>query len=101
LKQGKVNGVSQCTLFCRLYILTFWSTQKAVLSITNTNEGDIFVNPLNPLNASAYARMLFPKFGAQQAEQTAEVYVNLGTPIEQDILIMGDCMNFSNCQILH
>ncbi|KAF9064189.1 Alpha/Beta hydrolase protein [Rhodocollybia butyracea] len=71
LKQGKVNG-------------------KAILAITNTNEGHIFVNQYNPMSASVYASMLFPKFGPRQAEQTAELYANLGTPIEQNNLIMGD-----------
>jgi carboxylesterase type B len=71
LKQGKVNG-------------------KALLSITNTNEGDIFVNQADPMNASVYASMLFPKFGPQQANQTAQLYADLGTPLVQNDLIMAD-----------
>ncbi|KAF9064188.1 Alpha/Beta hydrolase protein [Rhodocollybia butyracea] len=71
LKQGKVNG-------------------KALLSITNTNEGNIFVNQADPMNASIYASTLFPKFGPQQAEQTAQLYADLGTPLVQNNLIMGD-----------
>ncbi|KAJ3970094.1 Alpha/Beta hydrolase protein [Lentinula raphanica] len=70
LKQGKVNG-------------------KALLSITNSNEGNIFVNALNPItNVSLYASTLFPEFGWQQANETAELYANLGTPLQQDQLIM-------------
>ncbi|KAJ3828456.1 Alpha/Beta hydrolase protein [Lentinula raphanica] len=72
LKQGKVNG-------------------KALLSITNSNEGNIFVNALNPItNVSLYASTLFPEFGWQQANETAELYANLGTPLQQDQLIMGE-----------
>ncbi|KAJ3754100.1 Alpha/Beta hydrolase protein [Lentinula raphanica] len=71
LKQGRVNG-------------------KALLSITNSNEGNIFVNALSPItNVSLYASTLFPKFGWQQANETAELYANLGTPLQQDQLIMA------------
>ncbi|KAF9060479.1 Alpha/Beta hydrolase protein [Rhodocollybia butyracea] len=73
LKQGKING-------------------KALLSITNTNEGTVFVNQSNPMNASVYASMLFPKFGPKQAELTAQLYADLGTPLEQNNLIIGDSM---------
>ncbi|KAF9060481.1 Alpha/Beta hydrolase protein [Rhodocollybia butyracea] len=47
------------------------------------------VNGSNPMNASVYASMLFPKFGPQQAELTAQLYADLGTPLEQNNLIMG------------
>ncbi|KAE9408465.1 alpha/beta-hydrolase, partial [Gymnopus androsaceus JB14] len=72
LKQGKVNG-------------------KALLSITNTNEGVIFVNQTNPItNMSLYAGTLFPKFGPKQDSKTAELYASLGTPLEQDDAIMAE-----------
>ncbi|KAJ3887754.1 Alpha/Beta hydrolase protein [Lentinula edodes] len=72
LAQGKVNG-------------------KALLSITNANEGTIFVNQIDPItNVSLYSSMLFPKFESQQADDTAELYATLGSPLEQDDLIMGE-----------
>ncbi|KAE9408462.1 alpha/beta-hydrolase [Gymnopus androsaceus JB14] len=72
LKQGKVNG-------------------KALLSITNTNEGVNFVNQASPItNVSLYAGTLFPKFGPTQDNETAEIYASLGTPLEQDNDIMGE-----------
>ncbi|KAJ3905868.1 Alpha/Beta hydrolase protein [Lentinula edodes] len=72
LAQGKVNG-------------------KALLSITNANEGTIFVNQIDPItNVSLYSSMLFPNFESQQADDTAELYANLGSPLEQDDLIMGE-----------
>ncbi|KAJ3811326.1 Alpha/Beta hydrolase protein [Lentinula aff. lateritia] len=72
LAQGKVNG-------------------KALLSITNANEGTIFVNQIDPItNVSLYSSMLFPDFESQQADDTAELYANLGSPLEQDDLIMGE-----------
>ncbi|KAJ4001075.1 hypothetical protein F5050DRAFT_145079 [Lentinula boryana] len=64
LKQGKVNG-------------------QELLSITNAHEGTIFVNQVDPItNVSLYASMLFPKFGSQQAEETAQMYADLGTPVQ-------------------
>ncbi|KAJ3990187.1 alpha/beta-hydrolase [Lentinula detonsa] len=72
LKQGKVNG-------------------KALLSFTNTNEGTTFVNQTDPItNVSLYASTLFPKFGSQQAQDTEQLYANLGSSVQQDDLIMGE-----------
>ncbi|KAE9408456.1 alpha/beta-hydrolase [Gymnopus androsaceus JB14] len=65
LKQGKVNG-------------------KALLSITNTNEGVIFVNQTNPIN------------NVSLIVKTAELYASLGTPLEQDEAIMAECRGRDN-----
>ncbi|KAJ3874377.1 Alpha/Beta hydrolase protein [Lentinula edodes] len=71
LKQGTVNG-------------------NALLSITNANEGTVFVNQTAPItNVSLYASTLFPKLGSQ-AEVAAQLYANLGTPLQQDDLVMGE-----------
>jgi hypothetical protein len=45
------------------------------------------------MSASTYASMLFPKLGPRQAQQTAQLYADLGTPLVQNNLIMGDCTN--------
>ncbi|KAJ4480045.1 Alpha/Beta hydrolase protein [Lentinula aciculospora] len=72
LKQGKVNG-------------------KALLAITNSNEGTIFVNQTDPItNVSLYASELFPKFGPRIANATAQLYAPLGSPLQQDDLIVGE-----------
>ncbi|KAJ3995089.1 Alpha/Beta hydrolase protein [Lentinula boryana] len=71
LRQGKVNG-------------------KALLSVTNTNEGVIFVNETNPMNASLYASEVFPRFGPQVANVTARLYAPFGSLFVQDELIMGE-----------
>ncbi|KAJ3990189.1 alpha/beta-hydrolase [Lentinula detonsa] len=71
LRQGKVNG-------------------KALLSVTNTNEGVIFVNETNPMNASLYASEVFPRFGPQEANATARLYAPFGSLFVQDELIMGE-----------
>ncbi|KAJ3828451.1 Alpha/Beta hydrolase protein [Lentinula raphanica] len=70
LKQGKVNG-------------------EALLSITNANEGYIFINQTNPMNASTYATNLFPELKSQVAIETNKLYASFNSTV-QDILIMGD-----------
>ena len=73
-------------------MLLMESLQKSLLSITNTNEGVIFVNQTNPItNISLYAGTLFPKFGPKQDSETAKLYASLGTPLEQDEAIMAEC----------
>ncbi|KAF8824921.1 hypothetical protein HHX47_DHR7000292 [Lentinula edodes] len=71
MKQGKVNG-------------------EALLAVTNSNEGFIFVNQSNPIAASSYASNLFPKFGTEVANITAQIYAPFGYSLEQDELIMGE-----------
>ncbi|KIK62492.1 hypothetical protein GYMLUDRAFT_41945 [Collybiopsis luxurians FD-317 M1] len=72
LKQGKVNG-------------------KALLAVTNANEGNVFVDQSSPItNVSLYASTLFPGLGPQMADSAAALYESLGTPLMQDDLIMGE-----------
>lgn len=64
-----------------------------MLAITNTNEGVIFVDSTDQItNISLYAGTLFPKFGLQQDDETAELYASTATtPLEQEDNIMGEC----------
>jgi len=73
LAQGKVNG-------------------KALLSITNSNEGYIFVNQSTgpTVNVEQYTSSLFPRFGQKESASTAALYAGLGTPLDQVNLIMGE-----------
>ncbi|KAF5358811.1 hypothetical protein D9758_008542 [Tetrapyrgos nigripes] len=71
LKQGKVNG-------------------RALLAVTNTNEGVIFVNQTVNQNTTFYAEQLFPKFGLEQAQETARQYAGLGSQLNQTNLIHGE-----------
>ncbi|KAJ7587028.1 Alpha/Beta hydrolase protein, partial [Mycena floridula] len=73
MAQGKVNG-------------------QALLSVTNTFEGRAFVNSGNPLNATEYARQLFPEFTAAQIAGVLPLYQNLGTNLDQDIAIQGEAI---------
>ncbi|KAK7032240.1 hypothetical protein VNI00_013198 [Paramarasmius palmivorus] len=72
-RQGKVNG-------------------KALLAVTNTNEGFIFVNQSAPLNASFYASQVFPKLGPKETSAIERAYRGLGTTISQNNLIMGEAI---------
>ncbi|KAJ3562066.1 hypothetical protein NP233_g9805 [Leucocoprinus birnbaumii] len=73
LREGKVNG-------------------EALLSVTNTFEGTVFVN----LNTSStvqtplYLANLFPNFGDAQLNKGVAQYANQGLPIDQAIAIMGE-----------
>ncbi|KAG6913679.1 hypothetical protein DXG01_005189 [Tephrocybe rancida] len=72
LKERKVNG-------------------EALLAVTNTLEGFIFVDPKLAVSTSEYVRQLFPKFGAREVAKTASQYANIGnTPVDRAISIMGE-----------
>ncbi|KAJ6462036.1 Alpha/Beta hydrolase protein [Mycena vitilis] len=71
LLHGKVNG-------------------EVLLSVTNTNEGVIFVNQTAEYNVAEYAGNLFPLFGAKERNATASVYKLLGSPLDQVNLIMTE-----------
>ncbi|KAJ7282437.1 Alpha/Beta hydrolase protein [Mycena rebaudengoi] len=73
LAQRKVNGM-------------------ALMSITNTFEGSIFVDGAIEAtnNVTKYALNLYPKFGFADAGRVAALYAGLGTPVYQSSLVHGD-----------
>ncbi|KAJ7505620.1 Alpha/Beta hydrolase protein [Mycena galericulata] len=73
LSQGKVNG-------------------KNLLSVTNTFEGNDFVDQgtAATANATQYALDLFPDFGPVQADKVGALYAGLGTPLFQENAIQGE-----------
>ncbi|KAJ7275934.1 alpha beta-hydrolase [Mycena rebaudengoi] len=73
LAQGKVNG-------------------KALLAVTNTFEGDIFVDPSDPTtrNISEYAMALYPRLRPAQAEKVGALYAMFGTPLSQSAALFGE-----------
>ncbi|KAJ7125564.1 Alpha/Beta hydrolase protein [Mycena crocata] len=73
LQQRKVNGV-------------------ALLSVTNTFEGDIFVNQNtgSTANATQYALDLFPNLGPTEADRAGSLYAGLGTPLVQENTIQAE-----------
>ncbi|KAJ3916723.1 Alpha/Beta hydrolase protein [Lentinula edodes] len=87
LKEGKING-------------------RAFLAITNTNEGNDFVDQTGVvMNTSIYAGQLFPKFGSAQDNEVAKQYAGLGTTLNQINNIMGDsifkCPSFFMLNAFH
>ncbi|KAF5392284.1 hypothetical protein D9757_001480 [Collybiopsis confluens] len=65
---------------------------KAFLAVTNANEGNIFVDQTNPIeNVTLYASSLFPELSSELAQRIAELYADLGTPLVQEELILGEC----------
>ncbi|KAJ7651194.1 Alpha/Beta hydrolase protein [Roridomyces roridus] len=56
---------------------------QALLSITNTFEGTIFVNQTTGLTAAEYSLALFPKFTQTQANIVSQLYAGLGTDVFQ------------------
>ncbi|KAF7335495.1 Carboxylic ester hydrolase [Mycena venus] len=65
---------------------------EALLSVTNTFEGDDFVNQNTgaTANATQYALDLFPDFGPAQADKVGQLYAGLGTPLFQENAIQGE-----------
>ncbi|KAJ8480903.1 hypothetical protein ONZ45_g15494 [Pleurotus djamor] len=65
---------------------------KGLLVTSNANEGTMFVDQrtADTVTATGYAAELFPGFGPAEAAAVAELYEDLGTPIEQANLIMGE-----------
>ncbi|KAJ7625350.1 Alpha/Beta hydrolase protein [Mycena polygramma] len=71
LLHGKVNG-------------------DVLLSVTNTNEGFIFVNQTAEYDVAEYASNLFPLFGAKESNATASIYKSLGSSLDQVNAIMTE-----------
>ncbi|KAI3615392.1 cephalosporin esterase [Moniliophthora roreri] len=70
-KKGRVNG-------------------KAVLAVTNTNEGPPFVNQSAPADAARYASSVFPRLGPREVMEAAKQYAAVGSPLDQVNQIMTD-----------
>ncbi|KAF8168680.1 Alpha/Beta hydrolase protein [Mycena galopus ATCC 62051] len=71
LLEGKVNG-------------------EALLSVTNTFEGTVFVNQGVNVTATQYSLNLFPHFGTAQANTVGALYANLGTELFQVDAVQGE-----------
>ncbi|KAF7375448.1 COesterase domain-containing protein [Mycena sanguinolenta] len=71
LLEGKVNG-------------------QALLSMTNTFEGTLFVNQSVVVTAAQYALDLFPDFGTAQANAVGALYANDGDELFQVDALQGD-----------
>ncbi|KAF8205833.1 Alpha/Beta hydrolase protein [Mycena galopus ATCC 62051] len=61
-----------------------------ILSVTNSNEGFIFVPQTADFTVVNYAQQLFPLLSPAQARSVASAYSALGTPTEQVTAIYGE-----------
>ncbi|KAF8168668.1 Alpha/Beta hydrolase protein [Mycena galopus ATCC 62051] len=69
--EGKVNG-------------------EALLSVTNTFEGTVFVNQSVAVTAAQYSLEVFPKFGAAEADIVGALYANVGDELFQVNAVQGE-----------
>jgi acetylornithine/succinyldiaminopimelate/putrescine aminotransferase len=79
--------------------------QEAILAVTNTFEGRIFVDlsTASTVETSTYLANLFPEFRDVDIANATALYQNQGAPIDQAVAIMGECecsnlVDFSNSQ---
>ncbi|KXN89065.1 hypothetical protein AN958_06369 [Leucoagaricus sp. SymC.cos] len=86
LRDGRVNGASSWA-----YLETTL-TQEALLAITNTVEGTLFVDSTTALSVHIPECLvnLFPRFDKPQVKAASKVYASIGAPTDQAIAIMGE-----------
>jgi carboxylesterase type B len=90
LASGRVNGVCFLYDLYRQYFIIF--AQRRLLSVTNSNEAQIFVNTtITNVNTRDYSLLLFPTFKSEQATAVSEKYSKLGTTAQQLVQIQSDC----------
>ncbi|KAG1767708.1 Alpha/Beta hydrolase protein [Suillus placidus] len=63
-----------------------------LLAMSNSHEGNIFVNQSTTLDVADYVKTLFPDIGSVQAAGAVTMYQNYGSNVNQANLVMGDCM---------
>jgi acetylcholinesterase len=67
------------------------SSQDLLLAVTNTHEGEIFVDKSMTLDIADYISTLFPNFGPAQAAGAAKIYQDLGNNVNQANLAVAEC----------
>ncbi|KAG1732237.1 Alpha/Beta hydrolase protein [Suillus paluster] len=61
-----------------------------LLAVTNSHEGNIFVDQSTTLDIADYVKTLFPNFGSAQAAGAVMMYQNQGSNVNQANLAMGE-----------
>ncbi|KAG2342022.1 alpha/beta-hydrolase [Suillus weaverae] len=61
-----------------------------LLAISNSHEGNIFVDQSTTLDIADYVKMLFPTFGSAQIAGAVTMYQNQGSNVNQANLVMGE-----------
>jgi hypothetical protein len=60
--------------------------------MTNSHEGNIFVDQSTTLDVADYVKTLFPNFGSAEVAGAVTLYQNYGSNVNQANLVMGECM---------
>ncbi|KAG1739930.1 Alpha/Beta hydrolase protein [Suillus paluster] len=63
---------------------------NCLLAITNSHEGNLFVNQSTTLDIADYVKTLFPDFGSAQAAAAVKMYQNQGSNVNQANLVIGE-----------
>jgi hypothetical protein len=90
ISQGKLNTVRSSFVFLLASIPDNF-TQKNVFTMTNSFEGDFFINPDSTSTTQEYARLLFPGLTTTQTAAVAAKYAPVGNVFRQQAEIYGDC----------
>ncbi|KIK45295.1 hypothetical protein CY34DRAFT_22614 [Suillus luteus UH-Slu-Lm8-n1] len=61
-----------------------------LFSVTNSQEGNLFVNQSTTLDIEDYVKTLFPNFGSAQVAGAVIMYQNHGSNVDQAKLVMGE-----------
>lgn len=61
-----------------------------LLAVTNSHEGNNFVNQSTALDVADYVKTLFPNIGSVQAAGAVTMYQNYGSNVNQANLVMGE-----------
>ncbi|KAG1750596.1 Alpha/Beta hydrolase protein [Suillus paluster] len=61
-----------------------------LLAVTNSHEGNLFVNQSMTLDIADYVKMIFPNFGYAQAAGAAMMYQNQGSNVDQANLVISE-----------
>ncbi|KAG1875719.1 Alpha/Beta hydrolase protein [Suillus subluteus] len=63
---------------------------KYLLSMTNSHEGNAFVDQSMTLDVADYVKTLFPNFGSAKVAGAVTMYENYGSNVNQANLVMGE-----------
>ncbi|KAJ7039553.1 Alpha/Beta hydrolase protein [Mycena alexandri] len=63
---------------------------EILLSVTNLNEGFIFVNQTEDYDVAEYVQNLFPLLGVEEVNAVKSLYRSFGSPVAQVTAILGE-----------
>ncbi|KAJ7746656.1 alpha beta-hydrolase [Mycena metata] len=63
---------------------------EILLSVTNLNEGFIFVNQTEDYNVAEYVQNVFPLLGVEEVNEAVSLYRSFGSPVDAVTAILGE-----------